>query len=316
MEVNNYLNVEPKLTSEQMEELLGKCPGESLYDTLLTEPTRVTKPGGQPLCVYLPGALTRQLNDPAVYEVLHDLRKRISRNRGKASGSQRFGTGRTTALGNTARTYSLPVASAIAGAIDPTGQQRYCRLTSWTGRNLPQWSTLHPLLRAIDRNLCQQVPDRAAAQYAEVVKTDPAWVVSGTPFSTITVNNSYATGIHTDSGDLDAGFSTIACLRRGTFTGGRLVFPQYGVAVDMHHGDLILMDAHEYHGNTLLTCSCGVKMNGMCGLCEAERISLVAYFRTKLTRCGSPQEERAKAEAYRDHTETATMARLAARKQE
>jgi hypothetical protein len=107
--------------------------------------------------------------------------------------------------------------------------------------------------------------------------------------------NTYPTGVHTDKGDLDAGFSAIACLRRGSYTGGRLVFPEYRVAVDLHHGDLLLMDAHQYHGNTALVCACGTEPNNFCRTCGAERISVVSYFRTKVTECGSPDEELRKA---------------------
>lgn len=293
---------------DEMERRQGKCPGDADYDVLLTGAARVefidpvTKLY-RPLCVYLPGVLTRQVNEPGVYDVLHELRKRISRNRGLASGTQRFKSNQT-------RSYTMPIASAIAGAMDPIGQTRYCRLTAWTGANLPSWELLHPLLQQVAANFREQVPERYAAQLAVVEKTDPAWVVPRTPFTTITVNNSYPTGAHTDSGDLDAGFSTIACLRRGSFTGGRLVFPQYRIAADMRHGDLMLMDAHQWHGNTPLTCQCGVKMNGCCDVCGAERISVVSYYRTKLADCGSPEEEHGKAVKWHEHAEAAATKRF------
>jgi hypothetical protein len=220
-----------------------------------------------------------------------------------ASGTKRFKSNQT-------RSYTKPIASAIAGAIDPVGQQRYCRLTSWTGENLPKWEMLRPLLTEIAGHLAEQVPERYQAQLSEIRKVDPAWVVKGTPFTTITVNNSYPTGTHTDKGDLDAGFSTIACLRKGDYTGGRLVFPQFRVAADLNHGDLILMDAHEYHGNTIMVCGCGKRMNGCCEVCGAERISVVSYMRSKLVACGSPDEEWTKAERYHEHAEKVARQRL------
>lgn len=304
MNITTDLRVRSKLHPDEMEARAGKCPGDADYDVLLTGATRVTKLDGKPLCVYLPGALKDALNEPGVYDVLHELRKRISRNRGLASGTVRFKSNQT-------RSYTKPISSAIAGAIDPVGQQRYCRLTSWTGNNLPSWELLHPLLQQIAANFREQVPERYAAQAAIVAQTDPAWVVPRTPFTTITVNNSYPTGCHTDKGDLDAGFSTITCVRRGEYHGGRLVFPQYRLAVDMKHGDLILMDAHEWHGNTIMTCMCGTRMNGYCELCEAERISLVAYYRTKLADCGTPAEERAKADHSKDRAEQSAAKRFA-----
>lgn len=197
------------------------------------------------------------------------------------------------------RPYSRKVASTIVGAIDPMGQTKACRLTAWTGQNLPQWQQLIPLLQAVALEQLHYVPDRAEAQHQAAAAAHPAWVVPGTPFTTITVNNTYPTGVHTDKGDLDAGFSAITCLRRGSYTGGRLVFPEYRVAVDLKHGDLLLMDAHQYHGNTALVCACGTEPNNFCRTCGAERISVVSYFRTKVTECGSPDEELRKATGVR-----------------
>jgi 2-oxoglutarate-Fe(II)-dependent dioxygenase family protein len=291
------LRVRTRLAEPAVRELAGKCPGDPDYDVLLTGPARVVKLDGRPLCVYLPGALTQALDAPGVYDILHSLRDRLSRNRGQASGTIRFRSRQK-------RSYTKPIASTIIGAIDPGGQQRYCRLTSWTGQNLPAWARLRPLLAEIAGHLAEQVPDRYCAQQAQADLTDPAWTVPGTPFSTVTVNNTFATGIHTDKGDLDAGFSTLAVLRRGAFTGGRLVFPAYRVAADLAHGDLLLMDAHDWHGNTPITCACGTTPPGAgpCEACGAERISLVCYFRTKLTQCGTPDQEHTKGSAYHERT--------------
>ena len=124
----------------------------------------------------------------------------------------------------------------------------------------------------------------------------------GTPFSTVTVNNTYPTGTHTDKGDLDEGFSTITCLRRGDYSGGQLVFPEYRVAVTLQHGDLILMDAHQWHANTAIVCPCGTELNGPCPGCGAERISVVSYFRTRITECGTPGQELERAGRARERT--------------
>jgi hypothetical protein len=156
------------------------------------------------------------------------------------------------------------------------------------------------VFQGVAAELERHVPDRYAAQRAYADKADPAWVIPGTPFTTITVNNTYPTGVHTDKGDLDAGFSTITCIRRGDYTGGQLVFPEYRVAVDMRHGDLLMMDAHDWHGNVMLVCACGKEANGACVDCGAERISLVSYFRTKITECGTPEEEYRRASIQRE----------------
>lgn len=289
------LRVRTRLRAADLEPRVGKVLGPADYDVLLTGPARVLMPSGRPLCVYLPGAVAQHTADPEVYEVLHGMRNIRTDNRGSAGGTPRLPT-------TGGRTKTRNVASATLGAVDPMGQRRYCRLTAWTGSNLPAWRTLHPMLRTIADHLATAVPDRYAAQAAAAARTDPDWVVPGTPFTTITVNNTYPTGMHTDRGDLDEGFSTIACLRRGPFTGGELIFPEYRVAVDLADGDLLLMDAHQWHANAALVCACGTRRRGRCRTCGAERISVVSYFRTGMTACGTAEQERLRAE-------TATAAR-------
>ena len=279
------LRLRRRTAAAELEAKQGKILGDEDYNLLLTGPSFVRMPDNRPLCVYLPGVLRAEVDSPGMYEVLHSLHSNRSINRGAASGSKRIRYTHST------RSKSLPVASAAVGAMEGTGAKSYCRLTSWTGRNLPQWRSLQPLLQEVARRQRQYVPGRAEAQQAAADATDPAWVVPGTPFTTITVNNTFATGVHTDRGDLDAGFSAIAVLRRGDYSGGRLVFPEYRVAVDLGHGDLILMDAHQWHGNTALVCACGEQPNGWCHTCGAERISVVSYFRTRVQGCGTPEQE-------------------------
>lgn len=283
------VRVRKKIPTQELEQKVGKIVGPEDFNLVLTGPTVVRMPNNQPLCVYLPGVLTEAADAEGIYDILHSLRTITTNNRGPASGTARF-QGKLTK-----RSYSLPTRSTIVGAIDPMGQKVNCRLTAWTGRNLPQWEALVPFLQEIAENLKTYVPDRAAVQQQQADLCDPAWVVPGTPFTTITVNNTFPTGVHTDKGDLGEGFSTLACLRRGEYTGGQLVFPEFRVAVDMQHGDLLLLDAHQWHGNTAITCACGETQRNICTTCGAERISVVSYFRTKIVNCGTPEEELRKA---------------------
>lgn len=292
------IRLRTKVADAAVATITGKVLGPADYDVLLTGPTYVRKPDGRPLCVFLPGALTDHYTQD-VYGILHSLRPLTTNNRGMASGTRRVRRGNTD-TGVASRTEARTIASTILGSFDPSGGRVYCRLTAWTGRNLPEWEQLQPLLQATATALQTYVPDRYAAQTAHAAKAHPEWIIPGTAFSTITVNNSYPTGVHVDKGDLDTGFSSISVHRTGTYTGGQLIFPQYRVAADLHTGDLILMDAHEWHGNVPITCECGTELNGPCPRCKAERISVVAYMRTAITGCGTPDEEHAKALATSD----------------
>lgn len=286
------IRLRSRISDTELENKLGKILGPADWNLLLTGPTYVRKPDGKPLCVYLPGAMAQLATDD-VYRILHSMRTMRTDNRGDASGTVRLRKGEQR------RTRTVPVASAVAGAMDPGGTQRYCRLTAWTGKHMPEWTELQPFLKGIAQQLATHVPDRYRAQADLAARTPGEWVVPGTPFTTITVNNTYPTGVHTDKGDLDEGFSTIACLRRGPWTGGELVFPRYRVAVSLKDTDLILMDAHEHHGNAAIVCQCGTKLAGMCTTCGAERISVVAYYRTAMATCGTADLEEQKAETMR-----------------
>lgn len=287
------LRVRTRVPQAELDLKVGKVLGDDSYNVLLTGPSRVFRPDGKVLCVYLPGAM-RGFVTQEQYEILHSLRTQTTNNRGISSGS------RGVSVGEQKRQYFMHVSSNILGAFDPAGSYKFCRLTSWTGQNLPRWQALQPALQRVGAQLAEYVPDRYGAQMEEIRATHPDWVVPDTPFTTITVNNTYPTGMHTDKGDLDKGLSTIFVLRRGSYTGGRFVFPEFRVAVDLQDNDLILMDAHQWHANTAITCSCGRKITRFCEDCGAERISVVSYMRANMTKCGSEAEEIRRAQEHRE----------------
>jgi hypothetical protein len=222
------------------------------------------------------------------YPILHTIRG-TTENRGYASGTK-------TKFTQNNMERAKPVMSSILGSFEASGFYKFCRLTSWTAHEMEaRWPQLLPLFQAIAGEFETYVPDRFQAQMRRVGETAPDWMIEGTPFTTITLNNTYSTGVHQDKGDLDEGFSCLAVCRRGAYAGGTLTFPEYRVAADMQDGDLILMDAHAWHGNTEMRCGCEqgrkVLSSGPCEVCGAERISVVCYFRTNMVRCGTAPEE-------------------------
>jgi Oxygenase domain of the 2OGFeDO superfamily len=278
------LRIRSKITPDELQAKVGKVCTDDDYNLLLTRDTLVRKPDGSVLCVYRRAAFPPELL-AASYPTLHALRAfHGTNNRGLAAGTPRV----RQFAGS--RTYTKNVSSQILGAFEARNPYRFCRLTAWTGRETERFAELAPLFRAIGEQFERLVPDRYAAQMAQVDRTHPEWVVPGTPFTTITVNNTYPTGVHTDKGDLDAGFSNLTVLRRGQYSGGIFLFPEYRVGVDMGDGDLLLMDAHEWHGNTALALESD----------DAERISVVAYFRTRMVECGTAQAEADRGVAHAD----------------
>lgn len=286
-----------KIPEERLEGLKGRILGEDSYDMLLTGPSFLSLPDRRPLVAYLPGAVKQEMTD--AYDVLTTIRSQTD-NRGLASGSERV-----TQNYGANRTRSKRVMSSVLGAMDPAGPQQYCRLTAFSARQVDEWESLRPLWQAIAGHFADhpRLTERYGAQVKEAQATPDEWIIPGTPFTTITVNNSYPTGTHQDKGDLDAGFSCLAVARRGEYTGGRLVIPEYRVAVDLRDGDLVLMDAHQWHGNTFMTCKCGELLSeGPCEVCGAERVSVVCYYRTNMRKCGTYQQETEKLVATREKT--------------
>jgi hypothetical protein len=284
------------IADAELEAKVGKILTPDDVNLMAIGPTRCRKPDGSTLFVYLPGALDERLR-AAVYPTLHGLRSQTTTNRGMASGTQRVAPRKDvkrSAPGN--RTRSKAIRSAIIGAFDPIGPQQYCRLTAWTGQETEKFTSLFPMFERIGGLMEEHARDRWAAQMAYAERTRDEWRIPGTPFTTITVNNTYPTGVHTDKGDLDEGISTIACLRRGQLDGGWLCFPRYRIGVDLQDGDVILMDAHEWHGNTALETHSE----------DAERISVVCYYRTRMADCGSLDEEEARRLALNEKRAIAT----------
>lgn len=313
------LRVRTRIDPDDLDRKRGKVLTVDDLDVLLTGPTALYLPDGRLLAKYLPGALRDNDLKSQSLDTLREIVKSESDNRGDASGYERV---KLKPEATRTRTPLLP--SAVAGAIDPGGAYRYCRLTAFTGKEWERWAGLHPLFRTIDRNFKRYVPDRYAAQQGFIERTDPAWIVGDTVFTTITVNRSYPTGVHTDSGDLDEGFSNLAVYRSGSYEGGIFTFPEFRVGVDMQDGDLLLMDAHQWHGNTEMTCRvCGDGMGPPADKnepyraayertfgkpaptfypshneCGTERISIVCYYRTKMAECGTKEEEYARARQW------------------
>jgi hypothetical protein len=76
----------------------------------------------------------------------------------------------------------------------------------------------------------------------------------------------------------------------------------------MQDGDVLLMDAHEWHGNTVFDPDPPRNEHGR--LLENpgfERISLVSYFRTNMVKCGTAQDEAERAQVLADNRNAALV---------
>lgn len=168
---------------------------------------------------------------------------------------------------------SNPVHSFLAGYgfARFTGKARTNRITS----HFPiEWKHSIPFFQNIDRVHAELVPD-IHKLHLERIKLHPKWVIEGTALSTCTINVNYESAYHYDVGDFKEGYSTLTVVEHGKYDGGFLVYPQYGAALDIREGDIIVNQSHmDMHGNTPLTPLTP----------GARRISFVTYLKHALGR--------------------------------
>ena len=84
---------------------------------------------------------------------------------------------------------------------------------------------------------------------------EPEHRIGGGIFTTMSANRYHVgqtgkMGAHVDSGDLNAGMTTMSCFREGDYEGAYLVFPRYGIAIDAPDNSVIIADSLELHGVT------------------------------------------------------------------
>ena len=272
----------------------GKLVTEGDVAVKLEGDADVYKPDGQPLCMLRRGGIPAELCAQA-YPALHELRNHKTNNRGAYAGATRTspvfadGTKSKNSYTRTPDGKVYSVASAIIGYFDRQGGRfPFCRETAFTGKEPEQWKTVLPIIEHAALLFKQAAPKRYATQLAECKKCPPEYIIGETPFTTLTVNNNVApAAAHTDKGDFKDGLGLISVVRRGTYSGAWLVFPEYRVGADLRDGDAIFFNSHDWHGVTAMVSQSP----------DAERISVVYYFREKMVDCLPLKEELARAKS-------------------
>jgi len=271
--------ISPKLTDEQAKKLAGTLLEKKDFNLLVTYDADIycneTKK-----CI----AKFRKKVIPAnivknAYESLKGA-SGISLNRNLGSGKKIKpyikANGR---LSNT--TYSNPVNSGIIGYFDRNPRFPYCRQTAFNEKQFAKFKKAYPIINFVDKAYAKLMPEHYKLQREEADKTSKDFVITNTAFTTVTVNSNWQTAVHTDAGDFENGFGNLVALRNGRYTGGYFVVPKWGVAFDLQQCDLLLVDVHQWHGNTPINLIDE----------DAKRISLVMYYRKNMISCGTAKEE-------------------------
>lgn len=264
---------------------------------LRDEPADVYLPDGRVLARFRPRSIPRDVCK-AAEPTFVAAGAGQSRNRMKAMGVRKENSRWIKGDGTASRTQQLDyrrypdlktVGSQVVGSFDRYVRYPFCRQTAFTLDHVELIERGLPMVQAISELFRETVPDRWAVQRAFCDHVHRSWILPGTVFSTITVNTNFVTAVHADSGDLGEGFGCLSILRAGTYGGGHTVLIRYGVAVDLFTSDVLFYDVHELHGNLPLLGRPG----------NHRRVALVCYLREKMVRCGSPDEELARAQQRR-----------------
>lgn len=167
--------------------------------------------------------------------------------------------------------YAATVRSGIAGYYDRYPRIPYGRLCGFNEREPEKFEKSFPYLRKLNDVFRRELPSRWGAQRACADKLDPRFVIDETVFTTLTVNYNWRTAGHRDAGDLTSGFSNISGIGKG-WKGCYFTLPEWKVGINLQPGDLLLVNNHEgIHTNTSFENEE-----------EADRISIVAYFRENM----------------------------------
>lgn len=251
---------------------------ENHYDIIYDEDVKIVSPTGQPIAVLLKKALDPQKASNAWAFFRKSFRK--TGNRATAAGISKLKDDGSDSFFSVVPK-GWAVDSAILGSVERTVRYPFARHCAINKDNKNEFSRTFPLLEQAANFFQNHVQERFEIQKEYCNKTDPAWLIPNTVYTTLTLNRNFRTSAHKDAGDLEAGFSNMFIISQGKWSGANLVLPNWRVAFKLDHLDLILFDAHEFHGNTSL-----VKISK-----DAVRCSVVCYYREKLVLCGSPKEE-------------------------
>lgn len=289
------LVVRTRVPSQQVAAWKGRHPTKDHFDVVIDGNAKVFGPDGKLLLQLIRNELDPQIVEDT-YPVFKWMKQFKSDARGMYAGA--VGMGRWKRKDGTWSTSKIKkpidkdgniinVASAIAGYIEPQGGRHpFCRATKVTRDHPEKWSLMQDLLRTSAAAYQRHAPERYEAQMAYVKQTHSAWVVEGSPFTTVTVNNHVPAAYHQDAGDLKDGMGCMMVFKQGTYRGFELVVPEYRLAVRMEHADLLLFDPTIWHGN----------MPPFDESDDAERISVVMYYRKGITGCDTPANEVLKAQ--------------------
>lgn len=173
------------------------------------------------------------------------------------------------------------VLNGLIGYMDRTVMMPYCRKTAFTKNEFEKFEKAIPFIQEVNEKFKELIPDKWKIQNEFAKATDKNYIIKDTCFTTVTINKDFQTAVHKDAGDLKKGFGNLTSYKTEGLKGGYFVLPEWRIAFDLCSCDLLLVDVHQWHGNTPMTKESE----------EDERISFVMYYREKTIKCLAPKDE-------------------------
>ena len=138
----------------------------------------------------------------------------------------------------------------FTGAIDSSG---------WVKDNPSKWEELQDIAKWNERAFEKANPEVYNKQKTFCEKfIEPEYRIGDGIFTTMSANRyhvgqSAKMAAHVDSGDLNAGMTTMSHFREGDYEGAYLTFPRYGIAIDAPDNSVIIADSNQLHGVTQIS---------------------------------------------------------------
>ena len=280
-----------RVPADQIKPWAGHHPEPDHYDLLATGEVDIYGSDGRPALIVRRNRLSKEAKASARPE-FWSMKNMKTDNRGNYAGGGRVIKIRSDGTKGKSASRARPVRSTVAGYFEAQGgRYPYCRESAFNQHHPDSFDAMLPILQEVAELYKETLPEKYARQMKYVSQSHPAWIIEGTPFTTITVNNTVPAAYHQDGGDLSEGFGVMICLRDGQYSGFELVVPEHRVAVDLQDGDVVFFDPTVWHGNIPPYDAEGEPLT------DYNRISVVCYYRSGIVGCLSPTEEIAKAKA-------------------
>ena len=158
----------------------------------------------------------------------------------------------------------------FTGGIDVSG---------WCKDNKEKWEALQEISEHNETAFAKANDDiyRSQKSFAEN-NIRPEHRIGEGIFTTLSANRysayqSAKMAAHVDSGDTDAGMTSMCVFREGDYDGAYLCFPRYGIAIDAPDNSVVIADSQEVHGVTPISG-------------KGQRFSCVAYCDRRLATIG------------------------------